>query len=309
MFLRDYEYVVELAKTGSVLKAAQNLCISSSALSKYIRNIEDDLGMELFQRGGKIFTLTYAGERYLSWAKRILIQNQGLEKEMRSLRHQQSGRIRLGFPRIAVPFIFNTIIPQFQSRHPQISLLLHEDSTTALRKMLIDNELDMIMSQQPLDSEHFEHILLSRDELVLIVNRSHPLSQSGVPRSGFRYPWIDLRQLAQDRFILNHPAQDGSELLQAIFDQHQFSPSVAFRAQDVESRLLATVQGLGVTVAIADHRIIQEYGFAQDVTLLSFGEYPQIFERMLIHRRGLYLGEAEKYLIQLLQDSASGDEG
>ena len=80
MFLCDYEYVVELARTGSVLKAAQNLCISSSALSKYILNIENEFGMPLFFRGGKIFTLTYAGERYLSWAREILLQNQGLRR-------------------------------------------------------------------------------------------------------------------------------------------------------------------------------------------------------------------------------------
>lgn len=300
MFLRDYEYVVELAKTGSVLKAAQNLCISSSALSKYIRNIEDDLGLELFQRGGKIFTLTYAGERYLSWAKEILIQNQGLEKEMLSLRHQQSGRIRLGFPRVGAPLVINTILPRFREKHPNISLALYENSSGKLTQMLADNELDMIMTQMELDREKFEHIVLNQGELVLVVNRDHPLSQSGVPKPGFRYPWVDLRLFARDQFVLLHQSHKGDELIQETFEQHQISPSVAFRSHGIETCLMAVAQGLGVTITSADSAV-RDYGFTEKAVVLSFGEYPQRFDRLLVYRRGAYLGTAEKDLIQLLQ--------
>lgn len=300
VFLRDYEYVTELAKTGSILKAAQNLCISSSALSKYIRNIEDDLGMELFQRGGKIFTLTYAGERYLAWAKEILIQNQEMEKEMRSIRTHQSGRIRLGFPRVGAPLVINTVLPRFRKMHPNISLALYENDSGKLIQMLADNELDMILTQMEMDREKFERVIINQGELVLVVSRDHPLSRSGIAKPGFSYPWVDLSLFGQDQFILLHQSHRGNELIQAAFDQHQISPSIAFRTQGIETCLMAVAQGMGVTITSADSAV-KDYGFEQKAVVLSFGEYPQRFDRMLVYRRGAYLGAAEKDLIQLFR--------
>ena len=305
MFLRDYEYVIELARTGSILKASQNLCISSSALSKYIRNIEDELGMPLFQRGGKVFTLTYAGERYLVQAKEILRQNEELEKEMCSIRDQQSGWIRMGFPRMSVPLVLNTILPQFRSLHPQVSLMLHEDITTTLMQLLMNNELDMIISQFKMDEAHFQHILLSQDELVLVVNHNHPLNQTAVRKTGFRYPWVDLSQLAQEEFVLCHPRHAGTQLIQNLFRQYQMNPPVAFYTQGAESCLMAVAQGLGVTVAILSPLIIHEFGIEDKVSLLSFGKSPQLFDRMLIQRRKDRLSGAERDLIRLFQISAS----
>ena len=305
MFLRDYEYVLELARTGSVLKASQNLCISSSALSKYIRNIEDELGMPLFQRGGKVFTLTYAGERYLAWAQEILHQNQGFEKEMRSIRDQQSGRIRLGFPRISVPLVLNTILPKFKSLHPQVSLILHEDRTTTLMQLLMDNELDMIISQIKMDETHFQHVLLSQDELVLVVNQNHPIIQTGIQKPGFRYPWVDLSHLAREEFVLYHPRHAGTQLIQNAFRQYQINPPISFYTQGAESCLMAVAQGLGVTIAILSQPIIHEFGIEDKVALLSFGKSPQLFDRMLIHRREACLSLAAQDLIRLFQISAT----
>jgi len=72
MNVRDFEYIIEIANQRSISKAATSLFVSQPALSKYVQRMEESLGVRLFQRVGKQFILTYAGERCVEKARQIL---------------------------------------------------------------------------------------------------------------------------------------------------------------------------------------------------------------------------------------------
>ena len=75
MNVRDFEYIIEIANQRSISKAAASLFVSQPALSKYVQRMEESLGVRLFQRVGKQFIPTYAGERCVEKARQILSDN------------------------------------------------------------------------------------------------------------------------------------------------------------------------------------------------------------------------------------------
>lgn len=85
MEIRQFMYVSMAAECGSFTKAAEKLFITQPALSSYISKLEEELGVRLFDRSVTPLGLTYAGEKYLAYAKDILRQADGLEREMRTL--------------------------------------------------------------------------------------------------------------------------------------------------------------------------------------------------------------------------------
>ena len=96
MDLREQKYVCTLAELGNLTRAAERLYISQPALSIYITNLEKNLGTPLFDRSGKKFTLTYAGEQYVKRAEKMLELEREFNEEIEKISRETAGRIRLG---------------------------------------------------------------------------------------------------------------------------------------------------------------------------------------------------------------------
>lgn len=96
MNVRQALYIRTIAEEGGVTAAAKKLHISQPSLSQMLRQIEEEAGTPLFERGAQVFRPTYAGERYLHAAEVILNTNEILENELREIRGEERGRLRLG---------------------------------------------------------------------------------------------------------------------------------------------------------------------------------------------------------------------
>lgn len=98
MNVKDFEYLVELSKTGSISKASKALYISQPALSKFLQKLESEAGTILFQRVGRQLIPTYAGEQCIQTASEILFLHNRLQPVLSDIVRQQEGQIRLGIP-------------------------------------------------------------------------------------------------------------------------------------------------------------------------------------------------------------------
>lgn len=303
MYLRDYEYIVELSKTGSILKAAEALNLSGSALSKYVRGVEEKLGVQLFDRTFKTFRLTYAGERYVENARRLIAQNAQLEKQMQDIKNMDDGRLRLGFPRLRSNFVIREILPHVRRKYPHVKLILRENSTRMIEKMLLNGELDMILVQSDMENPELEYIPLSTEEQVLAVPRESPLVAKAIRRDGFTYPWIDLSLCAGEEFIVCYPDQAARQITDTWFKTFNISPPIAFQARGLESCLLAVSENLGLSIIPADQPIYG-FSFANRIALLSFGDKPERKDLVLAYRKDTYLTNIEQDMIELFCQAA-----
>ena len=144
MEIRPFLYVNQIAECGSMTKAAAALFITQPALSNYISKLEEELGVRLFDRSVTPLRLTYAGERYLAYTRRILMQVGDLEREMRDISRNQRGRIRLGFPGERMICMLPVLLPAFQEKYPGIRIETENGSAEQLVRALREGDVDFV---------------------------------------------------------------------------------------------------------------------------------------------------------------------
>ena len=98
MDFRELRYVLSVASHQNLTRAAQELYISQPSLSKYLQNLERTTGMRLFDRQGNRLRLTYAGERYVRYARQMLLMKRDMDEELGEIAREERGRIRVAIP-------------------------------------------------------------------------------------------------------------------------------------------------------------------------------------------------------------------
>src|SRR5436190_2240140 len=150
MELRHLRYFVAVAEEENVTRAAERLHVSQPPLSRQIRDLEDELGVQLFKRTAKALRLTEAGRLFLTEARAVLERAEQAAHAVKSLAAGLTGDLHVGFaPTLAVD-ILPRALRQFETECPRIRVHLHDFSTqemlTGLRKGTIAVAL---MVQQP----------------------------------------------------------------------------------------------------------------------------------------------------------------
>ena len=270
MDISNLEYIVEVAKCGSIMKASENLFITPSALSQHVKSVETKLGCYLFYRTGKRFALTYAGERYIHWAEKILEMSNTLEKELSEIKYSDIGRIRIGFPPSYSRLVTSMVIPELKSSFPRAEIHLEEDSTVALQQRLLDNEIDLILTNTENPSAFPRHIIIEKEEIVLAVPRGHHLIEKSVRKSGFRRPWIDLDLCRSESFILLKPNQYLRQIADKILHKHCIDKPITMQLKNIKSVLDCVEEGLGITFMF--DKSIHEDDRKNSISFLSFGD-------------------------------------
>ena len=173
------QYFVEIVKSnGNLTVAAENLFVSQSALSQFIKNFEKQQGVSLFNRkNGRIVSVSESGMRVYSSALKVLNQYNNLEQviEKESLVHK--GSIKIGIHPTYLRFFFNKFIPQFLIENPDAHIEIVEAGTNDLYRMLQDNMIHMAVLVPPeiLDENKYESHQLVRTEIVAFMGPDHPL--------------------------------------------------------------------------------------------------------------------------------------
>ena len=112
MNLKEQTYVCTLADIGNLTQAAKQLYVSQPALSLYISNLENHLGVRLFERIGKQFVLTRAGELYVEKARQMLSLKNSFDTELSAIINGQTERLRVGMQDIRAHFLTPDILPE-----------------------------------------------------------------------------------------------------------------------------------------------------------------------------------------------------
>ncbi|MGN7359174.1 cidABC operon transcriptional activator CidR [Paenibacillus sp. SAF-054] len=193
MDIRHLQYFMEVARLESFTKAAESLYITQPTISKTIRNIEDELGVTLFDRSNKRIELTDAGRIIYEQAQPIVKSFQSLSAELGDLKNLQKGHIRLGLPPMVGSSFFPEVIGQFHKKYPQVTMQVFEDGAKKVEKDVESGLLDIGVAVLPTEEELFHYFSFARENLMLLVHPSHRLSGHGA---------VPLAELADESFVL-----------------------------------------------------------------------------------------------------------
>ena len=169
MDFHHLKYFVEVADQKSFSKAARNLHISQSAISRTIKALEDELGVVLFMRNAKSVELTDGGTIFLTHAKRVVFMFEHLKTDFENEFRLEQGSIRIGIPPITDAPIFAQLLGEFKKVYPQIDLELYEQGSKKVEISVQEGLIDIgIICTKP-NPKEFESFYLTSDPLSVIV--------------------------------------------------------------------------------------------------------------------------------------------
>jgi DNA-binding transcriptional LysR family regulator len=242
MELRRLRYFVAVAEELSFNRAAQKLHISQPPLSNQIKQLEEELGVLLFERSSRGVRMTEAGELLLDEARRIFVQVDQTVNVVRRVGHGEVGRLTLGFVPSASNEVLPPILHTFRDRYPDVELFLREMRPDRVVQRLHDKQIDVGFLYLPLEDASLNIECVSREPLVLALAESHPLASKSR---------VELQALAEEPFILpaRYPMPGLYGQVTKVCRQAGFVP----KAVQKDVWLMQTIVGLvagGIGVAL-----------------------------------------------------------
>ena len=297
--VRDFEYIAEIARYGSISRAAEALYLSQPTLTKFLQRVEREAGQPLFHRVGKRFVLTPAGEVYVARAKSILQLEHQLEQELADLAAMRSGSIRLGTTAGRSSYIARQVAPLFRQEFPGVRLLLHISHTERLMKMMQNNELDMALANCDQDFPALSADPIGEDEMVLVVSANSPLVDKARRKEGFRFPVIGVEHWREEPFVLSASISHSYSLAMNYFRELGITPNVVMEMQDLRAVMDAVEMGVGVSMFVS-----VPYRSGRALRYLSLGRRDAPKQTVsVITRQGTYYNEAQRRLMALLKEN------
>ncbi|WP_142850422.1 hydrogen peroxide-inducible genes activator [Telmatospirillum sp. J64-1] len=175
--LRQLRYIVAVGDTLSFRQAAEICHVSQPTLSVQVQEVENFLGVQLFERNRRSVVLTPLGREIVERAKVVLREADEIVDLSRSARKPLSGPLRLGVIATLGPYLLPYVLSAFRQEHPDLRLYLREDPSRRLERRLKEGELDLILVDLPVDMQGLQSMDLFLEPLWLAAPRSHPLAQ------------------------------------------------------------------------------------------------------------------------------------
>jgi LysR family hydrogen peroxide-inducible transcriptional activator len=239
MNLRDLKYLVALADHKHFGRAAAASCVSQPTLSTQIRKLEEELGVTLIERAPRRVMLTPVGLDIVDRSRRIVAEVDQLKESARRTLDPEAGTIRLGlFPTLA-PYLLPHVVPAIGERFPRLELLLVEEKTDVILKLLREGRLDAAVLALPLRDDQLHIEPLFEEPFLLAVPRSHRLAK----RRSLR-----LDEIASESLLL---LEDGHCMRDQALDVCQLSGAVeraGFRATSLETLRQMVAANVGITL-------------------------------------------------------------
>lgn len=160
----------EVATHLSFTKASKSLLISQPAISKHIRELEQEYHVSLFERGGGHVSLTRAGELLLQHTVLIMNHYKQLSYEMNLLSGDFSGELRIGASTTIAQYLLPTILAQFIVKYPHIKLVVTNGNSTEIEQNVSENRLTLGIVEGKIHHNDLRYLPFMRDELVMITS-------------------------------------------------------------------------------------------------------------------------------------------
>ncbi len=294
MNIDQLPYITAIAEAGNLSAAAKRVGVSQQALSKYLAELENEAGLELFFRSKRRYLPTPAGKLYIETARQILELRRHTINALANPDHQQTGTLRLGVSPNRGIALMAQVYPLFDRRYPQIHLEVTEGYANELRNQLIQGQLDAVITGHlGTVPAGCQLISVHSEELVLAVPSFHPLVRHTSGRLE-DLPYTELSRFQDSLFIQPRPSSNMHQMVQSLFEAEHFHPQVTVSLPNVQLQLAMVRSGTHVA-------LLPSYYVKPDPNIAFFRLYNSPKMTMVyMTRTGHTLPEAERYLVWLM---------
>ncbi len=251
--LRHLRYFMAVAEELHFGRAAERLHIAQPPLSQQIRQLEANLGFELFHRTKRSVQLTAGGTVFLEECHQVFRQVDHAVRAGQQASRGEVGKLVVGFVSSAAYNVLPPLLHAFREQVPGVNLTLQELTTDQQVQRLRDQQIDVGFVRPPVDQVEFRVMTILQESLVLALPETHPLAQSDL---------ITLRSLIHDSFILfpRLLAPGLYDQIISLCQQANFSPRVVQEATQMQTIVSLVAAGIGSAIVPESIRHLQRTG-------------------------------------------------
>lgn len=240
MELKQLKYLLSVSELGSFSKAAVVLSVAQPVLSRQIRSLEEELGVELLYRNGRGIVVSDAGQIVVDHARSIVGAVQSISADIDTLRSEPSGKISIGMPPTAGSVLTAPLIQRFHEEYPRIKLKVQEGYSGHVLEWLSTGRIDVaILYNAPKTSTLLTQPLIE-EELLLIGPGRHPDMMLNGPVEGAR--------LAEMPLILPSHPHGLRVLVESLLGPQRVYPNVEYEVDSLSAVVNMVEQGIGYTI-------------------------------------------------------------
>ena len=229
MNLKQAQYVKTIAECGSITAAAKKLFVSQPSLSQMLRQLEQETGLPIFDRSTSPMRLTYAGEKYLHAAERILAANAELDSQLREIRHEHAGRLRLGISVTRAMQVMPLVMPIFQQQYPNVSLQMTESGSANLEEMLRGGSIDLAFAALESTSPSLAYELLEQETIGVLAGRD-----AAITRQNPNGTALPLEAFRRESFVSLTKGHSSRITQDKLFRKYGLSPNILLETDALE---------------------------------------------------------------------------
>ncbi|MDP8170900.1 HTH-type transcriptional regulator CysB [Pasteurella skyensis] len=283
MKLIQLRYIVEIVNQNlNISDTAKTLYTSQPGISKQVRLLEQELGINIFERNGKhLKGLTVEGEKIVKIAREVLVKSEGIKLIAEEKTQPNKGVIRIAASNTQARYVLPNVITAFKQKYPNISIHLHQGSPIQIYSALLENEVDLVIVTE--SQNLFDGVILLPCYLwnrSVIVKKDHPLAKFVNQPSA-----LTVKELSKyDLITYTFGFSENSDLDNA-FNQAGVLPKIVFSATDAD--VIKTYVRLGMGVGIMASMAYTEL----DKDLVSIN-VQHLFQASMTHiafKRGMFL--------------------
>lgn len=285
MELRSLRVFVEVVRHGGFSAAAKVVHATQSTVSKSVKQLEDEFGVQLLDRIGHRNVLTSAGEIAYKHAINMLAQRDELLTELGDVRRLKSGHIRLGFPPLDV-IAYAPLFAAFRDLYPQVEVRIFERSAKGLEDSLLAGEFDLVASLLPVSSQ-FEYQDVGPAPLMVLMRKDSQTPK--VART-------NIRLLESFPIILFSEGYAVNDLVLGAYKRRGIAPKIIAGTGQIDFMLQLVVAGAGIAFL---PRFIAEQHKHPGIVQMQLDEPETELHRVFLWRRGAYVSDAARAWLAL----------
>jgi len=243
MKLQQLKYLLAIVDNGlNITAAAEKLYTSQPGVSKQLKLLEEELGLQLFTRKGKsLGGITTAGQQVIDRARLIMAEVDNIRSLASDFYHEEDGTLSIATTHTQARYVLPEVIREFRERYPKVNLNLHQGTSEQIADMVAANEIDFAIATGSHDL--FSELLLVPSyhwDRKIIVPRGHALAQ--LDRK------LTLADLAEYPLVTYVFSFGGQSSLKRAFAEQGLEPDVVFTARDADVIKTYVRMGLGVGI-------------------------------------------------------------
>ncbi len=305
-----FRYVYTLYKEGSFTRAAEKLFISQPSLSVAIRNIEKELGAELFERTGSGVRITDVGEEYIVAVEKIIAIENEFKSKVHDIKYLESGQITVGGSNYLSSYVLPKIINVFTASYPKITVSLVEANSCNLVDMLNREQVDIIVDNLD-NTADYKGYPLAKEKILLCVPKDSSvnvgLEKYQIHPDSIYNGTVDIDSLAcvpiekfkNEKFILLKPGNNMYYHAMEVFKKSNIMPHVVFHVDQLNMSYALVDSGVGLSF-VTD--TFFKYGrFRENVMLYKVSK--ECNRTLYIaHKQNKYCSKAMNEFIKVARD-------